>query len=182
MKCLRWCHTLAMCAVAVSACTMLAGSAEAQGKTKTSPASPGESAPNAPPQAPGWSVTCENPGQGLSCKATQTIVLAKTRQLLLKISVSKPAENENTTMLLHVPHGIYNPAGVTITVEGEKPETLPIQTCNVQGCYAATVISPARLSVFKQGGKLNVVFQDLNKKEVSVPVPLTGFVEAYQKL
>lgn len=182
MKALRWCHPLASCAVAVAACALMAGEVEAQNKTKTSPASPDQAAPNEPPQAPGWSVTCENSGKGLNCKATQTIVLAKTRQLLLKISVSKPTANENPTMLLHVPHGIYNPAGVTIAVEGEKPEVLAIQTCNVQGCYAATVISPARLSAFKKGGKLTVAFQDLNKKDVSVPVPLTGFAEAYQKL
>lgn len=182
MKSLHWCRPLAVCAVAVAACSVLAGEVEAQNKTKTSPASPSQAAPNESPQAPGWSVTCENPGKGLSCKAMQTIVLAKTRQLLLNVSVSKPSANENPTMLLHVPHGINNLAGVTITVEGENPETLAIQTCNPQGCYAATVISPARLAALKKGGKLNVTFQDLNKKDVSVPVLLTGFAEAYQKL
>ncbi len=115
-------------------------------------------------------------------KATQTMVLGKTRQLLLSISVSKPTEGKNAAMLLQLPHGLFNPAGVTLGIDGAKPETLVIQTCDARGCYAGAPITPEKLSAMRAGAKLNVTFQILKKQKIVVPVPLKGFAEAYKKL
>jgi invasion protein IalB len=137
---------------------------------------------NTAKQAPGWSVRCDDAGKGLRCRAMQSIVLAKTRQLLLSVAVSKPAKSKNGTMLLHLPHGLYNPAGVTVAVDAAKPEALQIQTCDAKGCYAGTALTPDKLAAFTKGTKLNVVFEDLKKQKITVPVPLKGFDEAFKKL
>jgi invasion protein IalB len=147
-------------------------------ETNTPPASAKEAAQ----QPPGWTVRCDNAGQGLACKAIQTIVLAKTRQLLLSVSVSKPADGPDMTMLLQLPHGLFNPAGVTVAVDAAKPQTLDIQTCDNKGCYAGTPIKANEIAAMKSGQKLNVVFQDLKKQNITVPVPLKGFDEALKKL
>jgi invasion protein IalB len=44
------------------------------------------------------------------------------------ISVSKPKEGKNAAMLLHLPHGLFNPADVTMGVDAAKPETFAIRT------------------------------------------------------
>ncbi len=147
-------------------------------KGKATPAAPQKG----PQKAPGWSVRCTNPGKGLTCKATQTIVLGKTRKLLLSISVSKPKEGKNAAMLLHLPHGLFNPAGVTMGIDGAKPETLVIQTCDAKGCYAGAPITREKLTAMTTGAKLNVTFQNLKKQKIVVPVPLKGFAQAYKKL
>jgi invasion protein IalB len=116
------------------------------------------------------------------CKAIQTIVLAKTRQLLLSAAISKPAASGNAAMLLQLPHGLYNPAGVTVAIDAAQPETLLIQTCDAQGCYAGAAVTPDQLAAMKTGSNLNVVFQDLKKQKIMVPVPLKGFEEAFKKL
>jgi len=136
----------------------------------------------APQKAPGWSVRCTNPGKGLICKATQTIVLGKKRKLLLSISVSKPTEGKNAAMLLRLPLRLFNPAGVVMGVDGAKAETLAIQTCDAKGCYVGAQVTPDRLAAMNKGAKLNVTFQNLKRQKIVVPVPMKGFAEAYKKL
>ena len=127
-------------------------------------------------------MACTNAGQGLTCKAIQTIVLPKTRQLLLSVSVSRPLEGENPALLLHLPHGLFNPAGVSVAIDDDKPETLQIQTCNAQGCYAGMAISPEKQESMLKGKKIEVIFQNLKKQSITVPVPLQGYAEVYKKL
>ncbi len=170
-------------------CIVLALFGDGRAQEKEAAPAPAAAADKAPDhksqpqqQKPGWTVLCDNAGQRLSCKAIQTIVLAKTRQLLLSLAVSKPAAGADMTMLLQLPHGLYNPAGVTVAVDAAKAEKLEIQTCDAKGCYAGTPIKAAELAAMKAGEKLNVVFQDLKKQNITVPVPLKGFDEALKKL
>ncbi len=151
---------------------------------KAAPAPATKAAPkaDAAKQEPGWTVRCDNAGQGLACKAIQSIVLAKTRQLLLSVAVSKPATGSDMAMLLQLPHGLFNPAGVTVAIDAAAPQTLEIQTCDVKGCYAGTAIKADQLAAMKSGQKLNVVFQDLKKQKITVPVPLKGFDKALKML
>ena len=154
-------------------------------KGKAPPATPQQAPQKAPQKAPGWSVRCTNPGKGLTCEATQTIVLGETREtrkLLLSVTVSKPTEGKNAVMLLRLPHRLFNPAGVTMGVDGAKAETLEIQTCDAKGCYAGGPVTPKKLAAMNTGAKLNVTFQNLKKQKIVVPVPLKGFAEAYKKL
>jgi invasion protein IalB len=131
---------------------------------------------------PGWSVRCDNEGQGLVCKAVQTVLLAKTRQRLISVSISKPGKGKKAPMLLQLPHGLFNPAGVTVRVDKAKPQKLEIQTCDANGCYAGTTLTPDVLAAMSKGGRLGVVFQDLKKQNITVPVSLKGFGEAFKKL
>ena len=156
----------------LAAAAALAGSQEAK---DTVP-------PSAPPPAPGWSVTCADGGKGLACKATQTVVLAKTRQLVLAVSVSKPAGGTGTAILLHLPHGLFIPAGVTMDIDDQQAEMLAIQTCDPKGCYAGAPVAPDKLAAMSKGAKINVTFRDLKNQKVTVPVPLNGFEAAYKKL
>lgn len=133
-------------------------------------------------KAPGWTVQCSNPGKGLACKASQTVIMAKTRQLLVAVSVSKPEAGKDAAMLLHLPLGLFNPAGVTLGVDDQKAEALQIQTCDAKGCYAGASVTAERLAAMSKGTKLQVVFQDLQKKPISIPVPLQGFEDAFKKL
>lgn len=172
----------------------LVGAAHAQNKPKppalstpsapaqSSPAVPAQPPPSGEQQSPGWTVQCVNPGTGLECKALLTLAVAKTRQLLLSVSVSKPAEGKDGAMLIQLPHGLFNPAGVMLAVDDQKAETLQIQTCDAKGCYAGAPIPPEKLTTMAKGNKLNITVQDLKKQPITVPVPLKGFEEAYKKL
>ena len=85
-------------------------------------------------------------------------------------------------MLLHLPLGLFNPAGATMGIDETAPETLQIQTCDNQGCYAGAALTPEKLAAMSKGTKLNVTVQDLKKQKIVVPVPLKGFEAAFKKL
>jgi invasion protein IalB len=174
---------MALVVMAVLACCGSAGAQTTQEKT-TPPtnAPPAQQPPPAQPPAQAWSVDCADTGQGLACKAVQTIVLAETRQLLLSVAVSKPEGDKGAAMLLHLPLGLFNPAGATMGIDDAAPEALQIQTCDNQGCYAGAALTPDKLAAMSKGTKLNVTFQDLKKQKIVVPVPLKGFEAAFKKL
>lgn len=130
----------------------------------------------------GWTVRCDNSGEKLACKALQSIVLAKTRQLLISIAVSKPKKGEDAAMLLQLPHGLYNPAGLKVSIDDGAVQSLEIQTCDAKGCYAGMPITPQRHAAMTKGKAIKVVFQNLKKQSITVPVPLKGYEAAYKKL
>ncbi len=138
-----------------------------------------------PPAAPGggaWEVQCAQGGAVPACKATQTIVVAETRQLLLAVSVSKAAADQNSPMLVHLPHGLFIPAGVTVGLDGGAADKLDVQTCDAQGCYAGVGLAPDKIAAISKGSQLKITFEDLKKQKIVVAVPLNGFQAAYKKL
>ena len=84
--------------------------------------------------------------------------------------------------MLHLPHGLFLPAGITVQIDQGKVENLVVQTCDDKGCYAGAPIAKDMLATMQKAEKLIVTFQDLQKQTITVPMPLAGFAEAYQKL
>lgn len=177
----------ALLAAAMLSLVLSAGAAAQESKPQKRPARPVQQAAPAAPQdtqkaKAGWTVHCGNAGQGLVCKAVQSVALVKTGQFVASVTVSKPAADKNGRILLRIPLGVFNPAGVTMSVDDGKPEALQIQTCDAKGCYAGGLITPEKLAAMRKGAALKLVFQNLQKKAITVPVPLKGFEAAYAKL
>ena len=143
---------------------------------------PGQATKPTTPPGAGWAVQCNNPGAGLVCKATQNIFITKTRQRLLSVAVSKPTGDKNLAMLIQLPHGLFLPGGLSLKVDDQAAKQLVVQTCDRAGCYAGHPIDTAMLSKLKAGSRLTISFQNLQKKTMSVPVPLSGFGDAVQKI
>ena len=59
---------------------------------------------------------------------------------------------------------------------------LQIQTCENRGCYAGSTIPPDLLAALKSGKQLKVSFQNLGKETITIPMPLTDFAAAYDKI
>jgi invasion protein IalB len=93
---------------------------------------------------------------------------------LLSISVRIPTNSKTGAMMLHLPHGMFLPDGVTLAIDTNAAQKQPIQTCEQKGCYAGLPI--------ESGKTLSIVFKSLEKQDITVPISLSGFKEAYQKL
>jgi len=128
-----------------------------------------------------WQVRCGNRGGGMRCRAIQTIVLRKSRKRLLSLRVTRPKEGA-AALMVTLPHGLFLPGGVSWRVDGGRPSTLEIQTCDGRGCYAGMPLDAQRLGTLKRGGQLVIGFQDIEKRKVQVPVSLKGFTDAVAKL
>jgi invasion protein IalB len=128
-----------------------------------------------------WQVQCEGTGAALDCRVAQTIVARQTNQLLLSVVVRRPPK-ETPALMLHLPHGLFLPAGVTVQVGTGKPQPLAIQTCDQRGCYAGQPLANDMLAAMQKADQLTVAFQDLKKQPISVRLALQGFRDAYAKL
>lgn len=129
-----------------------------------------------------WAVNCSNSGKGLVCKVMQRLVLKKTNQLLLAVTVQKSDQSDKASMLIQLPHGLFLPAGVKLQIDNDKQTNHTIQTCDQRGCYVGLPLAASVLKSMSSGKMFAVIFQNLKKKNVKVPLPLKGFEAAYKKL
>ena len=156
-------------------------------QAKTAAAKPTDKTPakTAPaPQAPQipWLVNCASVTGQMSCEAVQRLTIQKTGKLLLSVSVRIPEKSKKGAMMLHLPHGMFLPEGVALTIDGKKPKKEPVQTCDQKGCYVGLALDEPLLKDLESGKTLSISFKNLQKQDIKVPVSLSGFKEAYGKL
>jgi invasion protein IalB len=122
---------------------------------------------------------CDAP---LECAIEQNAVLTKTGQLIVLINIRVPADTRVPVALIQLPLGLNLPAGAKLQVDEGKAIDLQIQTCENRGCYASTPISAELLASLKSGKQLKVSFQNMAKETIAIPMPLTDFAAAYDKI
>jgi invasion protein IalB len=144
-----------------------------------------EAAPaNAPPATPGWAARCTSASRDapLECMIEQTAVLTKTGQLIVLVDIRVPSDTHTPVALVQLPLGLNLPAGAKLQVDDGKIIDLQIQTCENRGCYASTPVAPELLTALKSGKQLKVLFQNLAKESIAIPLPLGDFAAAYDKI
>jgi invasion protein IalB len=167
------------------------GNAQAP-KAKSGPAAPVAQATPAPaappteaaPAPPGWVARCASASRGapLECAVEQTAVLTKTGQLIVLINIRVPGDTHAPVAVIQLPLGLNLPAGAKLGVDDGKTVDLQIQTCEQRGCYVNTPIAPDMLAAMKTGKLLKISFQNLSKEVIAIPMPLTDFAAAYEKI
>ncbi len=150
-----------------------------------SPLAPAQERPASPAQAvPNWLVNCTNTGAdgALQCSMSQSVVLTATGERLLSVTIQKPGEQDDPTMMVTLPHGLFLPAGVQMSVDSEARDPLEVQTCEAAGCYAGLRIESALLVALRTGSELTFVIKDLQKRDITLALTLDGFADAYATL
>jgi invasion protein IalB len=147
------------------------------------PDSANGAAQNTPPP-PGWIARCASASRDapLECAVEQTAVLPRTGQLVIAVNIRVPADTHAPSAVIQLPLGLNIPAGAKLQVDDGKAIDLQVQTCEARGCYTGTAIAPELLAEMKSGKQLKVSFQNLNKETLTVPLPLTDFAAAYEKI
>ena len=110
-----------------------------------------------------------------------TFVMVNTGQPVISVVVRIPNASE-PAMIIRIPVGLYLPGGLSIQVDEGKPLPVPLQTCDLQGCYAETPLNTNVLAALKRGKQLSITFQNLSKDSVVLPMPLDNFADALQKI
>ena len=156
--------------------------AKGQTQTQATPA-PSPSASAAPAQ-PGWAARCSSPSRDapLECAIEQSAILTKTGQLVVLINIRVPSDTHTPIAVIQLPLGLNLQVGAKFQVDDGKSSELPIQTCENRGCYASVPISPETLNALRSGKQLKIVFQDLAKETIAIPLPLNDFAAAYDKI
>ena len=118
----------------------------------------------------------------LECAVEETAVLTKTGQVIVLVNIRVAGDTRQPVALVQLPLGLNLPVGAKLQVDEGKVVDLQIQTCENRGCYANTPVSPELLAAMKSGKQLKVVFQNLNKEVITIPMPLADFAAAYEKI
>jgi invasion protein IalB len=156
--------------------------------TLTTPiASPSDTlAPSNPKTSttPGWLSRCVSDTRKgpFVCSVEETIILASTGQAVASVIVRPEPEAKKLVMTIRVPVGLYLPAGLNVKVDDSNAQFIPLQTCDVQGCYAEAEISPALAAALKSGKQLSIICQDTAKKQIVLPLTLDGFATAFERI
>lgn len=165
------------------------GHAQQAPKSKSAPPTaqapaPAAAAEPAPAAAPGWAARCSSASRDapLECAMEQTAVLSKTGQLVVLVNIRVPADTHAPVMLVQLPLGLNLPGGAKFQIDDGKNVDLQIQTCENRGCYASGTIAPDVLAAMKAGKQMKVSFQTMNKETITIPMPLTDFAPAYDKI
>jgi invasion protein IalB len=148
-----------------------------------SPAPQQADAANAPSQ-PGWMARCGSTGRDapLECAAEETAVLTKTGQVVVLVNIRVTSDTRTPVAMVQLPLGLNLPAGAKLQVDEGKTVDLQIQTCENRGCYANLPIAPDMLAALRTGKQLKISFQNLAKDPITIPMPLTDFAAAYDKI
>lgn len=135
-------------------------------------------------QAIPWTSTCTAPGRGLpaECVLQQRAFISKTRRVIGMIAIRVPSETKKPAMTIQTPLGMFLPAGVDVDIDGDMAQNYPFQTCNRNGCFVGFPIPDKLLAGMFKGGRLNVSFQYVNRKRLTLPMSLVGFSEAYARI
>lgn len=143
-------------------------------------------APDAAGAAPqnAWVVNCSTgaTGTALECQMSQNLSESKTGQRVLTVTIRKDAAQGGMAMLIALPHGLFLPAGATYQIDDGKTVPVAIQTSDQNGSYAAAPVDAALISALKAGTTLNIGMESVSRKPVVIPVSLSGFTAAIDKL
>jgi invasion protein IalB len=136
------------------------------------------------PAGPGWISRCvsESRKSPAECSAEETLAMASTGQAVASVIVRMRSDPREPMIIVRIPVGLYLPGGVNVQIDDGKSQSIPLQTCDVQGCYAESSLSSSSVSALKTGKRLSISFQNMSKNNVVLPFPLDNFADAFQKI
>lgn len=117
----------------------------------------------------------------LDCSVFQRGI-TQSGQLVGSVTVRIPADTGKPVIVISAPLGLYLPAGISYSIDGAAAQTLQIQSCDQNGCFANQPITAETLDAMFKGQKLEIAFSNLNKQSITLPLSLTGFSAAYQRI
>lgn len=146
------------------------------------PAPPGPQVAGA--SASGWTTSCSSLSRQGSqdCTISQSVQLARTGQVVARVSVRVPGDTRAAALLIELPLGLYLPAGVRVQIDEGKPADLPFQTCQAQGCMVLAPIEAEMLAALKAGQQMSLAAQLAGREPLSLSLPLEGFAPSFDRV
>jgi invasion protein IalB len=185
VKIAKFAMVVALATVSVAGTSFAQQAAPKAKGSAQSQATPAPSPPSAstPPQ-PAWAARCSSPSRDapLECAMEQNAILTKTGQLVVLVNIRVPGDTRTPIALVQLPLGLNLQAGAKFQVDDSKSIDLPIQTCENRGCYASFPIGAETLNALRSGKQLKIIFQDLAKETIAIPLSLNDFSAAYDKI
>jgi len=132
-----------------------------------------------------WVKMCGNDPQTKQqrCNISQ-VLLAKNGQVVASFSI-QPMPDNKVAVGAFVPLGFVIPAGIDLTVDGEKKAAAQFTICvpptpdGPAGCAARADLDQSFITALKKGNKLQVVLANTQGQKIPIELTLAGFSKAY---
>lgn len=131
-----------------------------------------------------WRARCvsNNKPAQTNCHIFQDLLHKESGKRVLHIAIGSLAKKSPLAMIITLPLGISLPQGLTIRIDEKNPKHVPLQACFKDGCQAAFEMDPKWLKLLAAGKNAEVIFYNINKQAISIPVSLKGITAAIKAL
>lgn len=137
----------------------------------------------APAQGPLWSKQCvKDPAGKDICFVQQFAVAMPQNAVMLNVAVGYLGAQGKPRMILTAPLGILLMPGLQVTIDSEKPISLPFDSCQTSGCRAAFEMDKQSFDQFRNGKVLTVRYAMMDRKAVDIPIKLDGLAAALKSV
>jgi invasion protein IalB len=127
-----------------------------------------------------WSLLCETQPRR-QCELSSTLAGGEGRPQA-QLRVGRPGSEGPLLVQALIPLSAFLPAQVRLVLGGATT-TLVFQRCLPQACLAVVELDDALLARLRaEPGGARLVFQDVARREVSVPISFNGFARAHAAL
>jgi invasion protein IalB len=146
----------------------------------------------APALAPGqteerfgnWTLRCmaadgTNPRR---CEMVQVLGDNQTGREVLLVAIGYPDGQASPVAWIILPLGVLLPPGIGLKIDQGESHGLPYRACDTGGCATPWRLTDADVAALKAGNELMVIFKDIEGKSLGLPVSLSGFTAAFDKL
>ena len=178
---LRFCGARSKLLPLLAAMILLPAAALAEDAATTAAAPPAAGA--VPPQEQSaWVKICD-PNNATVCNVSQ-VLLAKNGSVIASFSL-QPAPDKKIAVGAFVPLGFVIPAGVTLTIDGEKKGVAAVTICvpptsdGPAGCAARADLTDDFIAALRKGNKLGLVLANGAGQPIPIELTLIGFAKAY---
>ncbi len=76
------------------------------------------------------------------------------------------------------PLGIFLPAGVSLTLPDQDPFIVPVQFCDVEGCFVNLDLASDVVQALSNSDELGVSYLSSNHEPLNLAIKLNGFIDA----
>ncbi len=127
----------------------------------------------------GWYKVCSKQADNDFCNV-QFQAVANTGQVLTSVNLATVSGKINRRIFqITVPTRRLIPAGISITIDENKPVKIPYVFCFEDRCMAEVPLDDNMVKAFKAGGKITVSSTNFQNKPNPIEVTLSGFTAAF---
>lgn len=140
---------------------------------------------NSPDTSKNWNIVCVAAGRtdAPSCTMEQQIIVRETGRRLARLTIKTTNAAEGFgSILVQVPLGLSIVDNLSLQVDQAEVITIPIQTCDANGCYGGHAVDEQLLAALRAGNRLVLSFFDMQKQKITANFTLAGFTAAYAKI
>jgi invasion protein IalB len=133
-----------------------------------------------------WILRCGRSQEGPEVCEMQQQTKDNQGRTVMAVAVGTVPGSSDLGLLIILPLGISQPAGVSLAIDGGEETPHELDRCERQGCRVEMLIPPELLNRLKSGREAKVFFEaddpQGERRRLGVPISLLGFTAALGEL